>query len=278
MRSWAERYSGEFGDDDRASTTSPRSPARWPRCNGPSCTCGASRSTWQKVVDSNAFTFIHEVNADGVSHRYRAVDVPDLDDHWALVLGDCVHNLRSALDYLVYELVRANGGTPDDHAHAVSRCTRRPAGCACPAGSPTTRCSSSRKCSRTPTNDEGNRIHAIDRARSRCTGAASCRSSPAATGHIVPIGFRHVEPGAADRRGVDERPPARERQDRARLHVRSRRTSAKTRTSGAAASRARRSDRRDALRARSRRPCSIGDKLIPWVREQFLPRFEPFFG
>ena len=21
----------------------------------------------------------------------------------------------------------------------------------------------------------------------------------------------------------------------------------------------------------------IGDKLIPWVREQFLPRFEPFF-
>ena len=72
-------------------------------------------AAWQKVIDSDAFTFIHEVNADGVSHRYRAVDVPELDDRWALVLGDCAHNLRSALDYLAYELVRANGGDPDEH-------------------------------------------------------------------------------------------------------------------------------------------------------------------
>ena len=33
-------------------------------------------AAWQKVIDSDAFTFIHEVNADGLSHRYRAVDVP----------------------------------------------------------------------------------------------------------------------------------------------------------------------------------------------------------
>jgi hypothetical protein len=30
-------------------------------------------------------------------------------------LGDCVHNLRSALDLLAVELVRANGGTPGDY-------------------------------------------------------------------------------------------------------------------------------------------------------------------
>ncbi len=67
---------------------------------------------WQKVVDSHAYTFIHEVHADGLNHRYRAVDVPELDPKWTLLLGDCIHNLRSALDELVYELVRANGGKP----------------------------------------------------------------------------------------------------------------------------------------------------------------------
>ena len=32
------------------------------------------------AIDAAAFTFIHEVNADGLNHRYRAVDVPELDD------------------------------------------------------------------------------------------------------------------------------------------------------------------------------------------------------
>ena len=63
-----------------------------------------------------------EVLLGVVSHRYRAGDVPELDDRWALVLGDCAHNLRSALDYLAHELVRANGGNPDeDTEFPVSR-------------------------------------------------------------------------------------------------------------------------------------------------------------
>jgi hypothetical protein len=30
----------------------------------------------------------------------------------SIVMGDCIQNLRSCLDYLVWELVLANGGTP----------------------------------------------------------------------------------------------------------------------------------------------------------------------
>jgi hypothetical protein len=32
---------------------------------------------------------------------------------WGLILGDCVHNLRSALDHMVWDLVILNGETPD---------------------------------------------------------------------------------------------------------------------------------------------------------------------
>jgi hypothetical protein len=70
------------------------------------------RGEWQKVIDTHAYTFIHEVHADGLNHRYRAVAVPDLDPKWTLLLGDCIHNLRGALDQLVYELVRIHGGKP----------------------------------------------------------------------------------------------------------------------------------------------------------------------
>lgn len=34
---------------------------------------------------------------------------------WGAILGDCIHNLRSALDLLAVELVRAGGGVPGDY-------------------------------------------------------------------------------------------------------------------------------------------------------------------
>ena len=33
-------------------------------------------------------------------------------DHWSVVIGDCVHNLRSALDHLAHQLVILGGGVP----------------------------------------------------------------------------------------------------------------------------------------------------------------------
>src|SRR5262249_7164580 len=72
----------------------------------------AFETEWQQVVDRDVYTFVHEVHASGLNHRYRATAVPDLDPNWALMLGDCAHNLRASLDHLANELVRADGGLP----------------------------------------------------------------------------------------------------------------------------------------------------------------------
>jgi hypothetical protein len=36
---------------------------------------------------------------------------------WSVLIGDIVHNARSALDHLAYALVNKNGGTPDEHTY-----------------------------------------------------------------------------------------------------------------------------------------------------------------
>jgi hypothetical protein len=81
---------------------------------------------WQQVVDRDDYTFVHEVHAGGLNHRYRAVAVPEIDPLWALMLGDCAHNLRAALDHLARALVLADGGVPGERTlfpvqHAESR-------------------------------------------------------------------------------------------------------------------------------------------------------------
>jgi hypothetical protein len=39
----------------------------------------------------------------------RANNLPKIpSDEWALIIGDCVHNLRSSLDYIAWELAGAN--------------------------------------------------------------------------------------------------------------------------------------------------------------------------
>jgi hypothetical protein len=46
--------------------------------------------------------------------RFQIREPPPL--RWGVMLGDCVHNLRSALDHLVCQLTLLNGGTMDDCA------------------------------------------------------------------------------------------------------------------------------------------------------------------
>jgi hypothetical protein len=43
-------------------------------------------------------------------------DIPPLSPRFALYLGDYLHNVRASLDYLVYELVIANGQDPGSHS------------------------------------------------------------------------------------------------------------------------------------------------------------------
>jgi hypothetical protein len=222
------------------------------------------------VIDAAAFTFIHEVNADGVSHRYRAIDVPELDDRWALMLGDCAINLRGSLDYLARELIRANGGHDDDHiAFPVCRSAHDDG----LIGIADDAMQLIEEVQPDADSAESERIHAID----ALAGAARARLlslSPAATGHRVPVkgvnpappiievwtsdrplepgktvhGYTYGEPYFGSDPSVEVYP-----------HLVVDEPAVAANFGRVAAS------------------VLFGDKLIPWLREQFLPRFEPFF-
>jgi len=55
----------------------------------------------------------YEPDTGDLVHRVEVSDQPPL--FWSAIAGDCVHNLRSSLDLLVCDMVRANGQpvTPD---------------------------------------------------------------------------------------------------------------------------------------------------------------------
>jgi hypothetical protein len=59
-----------------------------------------------RTLDPAGFTFIRDV--DGSPNRcvFRAGRVPQVDPELALVLGDFLTNMRAALDYLAWQLVR----------------------------------------------------------------------------------------------------------------------------------------------------------------------------
>lgn len=68
---------------------------------------------WHDIIgDSGTYSYSVEIEDDGRKHTYGAVKFPTVDPAWGLVLGDAVHNLRSALDHLAWQLVRANGAKP----------------------------------------------------------------------------------------------------------------------------------------------------------------------
>ena len=63
--------------------------------------------------DLYAKVFVPQVVNNGYKHLYWAHDPPALDPRWSAIIGDCVHNLRSALDHLACQLVIAHGGDPN---------------------------------------------------------------------------------------------------------------------------------------------------------------------
>lgn len=57
---------------------------------------------------------IEEPSGDLV-YRSRVDAQPPVE--WSVLIGDIVHNARSALDHLAYALVIRDGGTPDEHTY-----------------------------------------------------------------------------------------------------------------------------------------------------------------
>jgi hypothetical protein len=57
---------------------------------------------------------VAEISEDETEWWLRAVVREQPNPYWSTVIGDAVHNMRSALDYLACELVIKNGGTVTD--------------------------------------------------------------------------------------------------------------------------------------------------------------------
>jgi hypothetical protein len=56
-----------------------------------------------------------EIDQDAGEYLYRVHDLPALPDTWGLRIGDCLHNARCALDYLMVSLVAlGTGAKPED--------------------------------------------------------------------------------------------------------------------------------------------------------------------
>jgi hypothetical protein len=58
----------------------------------------------QRFVEDKPYRLVSEFQMDGRKRVYVAKDVKQPADDIGLILGDCVHNLRSALDHVVWAL------------------------------------------------------------------------------------------------------------------------------------------------------------------------------
>jgi hypothetical protein len=58
--------------------------------------------------------FVLEPDPQTGWYALRVFGVPAIDPMWRTIIGDCLHNLRSALDHLAWRLVHLAGKKPTD--------------------------------------------------------------------------------------------------------------------------------------------------------------------
>jgi hypothetical protein len=64
--------------------------------------------------DKQRFVLDHEPDSETGSYHVRVFGVPAIAPEWLTIIGDCLHNLRSALDHLAWQLVVLDGKSPSD--------------------------------------------------------------------------------------------------------------------------------------------------------------------
>lgn len=69
-------------------------------------------NTWVEHVQSDAYTKTEEISPDGTQKIHRVRVHKCIPPEFSGIIGDAAHNLRSALDQLVCELIRANHNQP----------------------------------------------------------------------------------------------------------------------------------------------------------------------
>lgn len=72
----------------------------------------SSRAELRRWNKAHAGAIVGEIHEHGQTHIYRPSYVPNLADDWSCIIGDCLHNMRAALDHLAWQLVIASGRTP----------------------------------------------------------------------------------------------------------------------------------------------------------------------
>jgi hypothetical protein len=65
-----------------------------------------------KFREVDAYTITFEPNSDRRQVAIKLVILRNLPPEWAIIIGDCIHNLRGALDHLAFALPRATGTDP----------------------------------------------------------------------------------------------------------------------------------------------------------------------
>jgi len=63
----------------------------------------------------NPFDVVTDLESHARYEIYRFTERESIPIEWGAIVGDCIHNLRSAFDLLANDLVRENGATPTDY-------------------------------------------------------------------------------------------------------------------------------------------------------------------
>jgi hypothetical protein len=75
---------------------------------------GDLESAIRRFFESDPYKILIKDNPQSGQREWVVTDVAELPTSLALITGDAVHNLKSALDHLIWQLVIADGGKPDE--------------------------------------------------------------------------------------------------------------------------------------------------------------------
>lgn len=72
----------------------------------------------QRFFESNPYEVVVEDNPHSGQREYRVARADPLPSCLSLIAGDVIHNARSVLDHVIWRLVKANGGEPQERRTA----------------------------------------------------------------------------------------------------------------------------------------------------------------
>lgn len=70
----------------------------------------------KRFYETDPYDGVIQDNPETQRREFTVTRADPLPDELAVICGDAVHNLRSALDHLVWQLIIANGGKPNQNA------------------------------------------------------------------------------------------------------------------------------------------------------------------